>query len=259
MLEGFWLLAGLGPGWVGLLLFPIGLCVGSFCTVLSHRLPRGESVVAPRSRCPRCEHPLGAGDLVPLLSFFWHNGRCQYCAAPVSWRYPALELGCGLTVGLAGLAAGWMGGLAVGALWVGGAFFWARFQPRAETGATLVEILVAVGLLVAVAIPMLDLGAHMRGATPFQRQIAVSLAASRVEELGNRSYRTIPWPSSDTDVIMVGRFLFDIEWTISAFSPTVNDFGSESSQLKQATVTVTCSNCTRPMTPVRMVAILAKL
>lgn len=68
-----------------------GLLVGSFLNVAVTRVPEDRSVVAPRSRCPRCGAALRARDLVPLLSFLWLRGRCRYCQAPIGWRYPAVE------------------------------------------------------------------------------------------------------------------------------------------------------------------------
>ena len=73
-----------------------GLLVGSFLNVVIHRLPLGESVVSPRSRCPACGHQLPAWQNVPLLSFALLRGRCGVCAAPISWRYPGIELLTGL-------------------------------------------------------------------------------------------------------------------------------------------------------------------
>src|SRR5688500_12218922 len=69
----------------------LGLVVGSFANVCIHRLPRGESVVHPRSRCPRCGAPIGALDNVPVLSYLILRGRCRRCQAPIAWRYPAVE------------------------------------------------------------------------------------------------------------------------------------------------------------------------
>lgn len=75
----------------------LGLLVGSFLNVVIYRLPRGESIVSPPSRCPRCGTGLTVGDLVPVLSYLWLRGRCRYCGAGISPRYPAVEL---LTGGL---------------------------------------------------------------------------------------------------------------------------------------------------------------
>lgn len=72
--------------------FVLGLLVGSFLNVVIHRVPRGESVVRPRSRCPACGHEIGALENVPVLSYLFLRGRCRACAAPIHWRYPAVEL-----------------------------------------------------------------------------------------------------------------------------------------------------------------------
>jgi leader peptidase (prepilin peptidase)/N-methyltransferase len=69
----------------------LGLLVGSFLNVVVHRLPRGESLVRPRSRCPACEHQIAAYDNVPVASWIALRGRCRHCGAPVSARYPAIE------------------------------------------------------------------------------------------------------------------------------------------------------------------------
>jgi leader peptidase (prepilin peptidase)/N-methyltransferase len=79
-----------------LLALAVGLVVGSFANVCIHRLPLGESVVSPRSRCPRCRTPIAAGDNVPVLSWLVLRGRCRHCHEPISWRYPAVEAANGL-------------------------------------------------------------------------------------------------------------------------------------------------------------------
>jgi leader peptidase (prepilin peptidase) / N-methyltransferase len=57
-----------------------------------HRLPRGESLVHPRSRCPSCETQIAGYDNVPIVSWLVLRGRCRHCGAPISPRYPAVEL-----------------------------------------------------------------------------------------------------------------------------------------------------------------------
>jgi leader peptidase (prepilin peptidase)/N-methyltransferase len=73
----------------------LGLAVGSFLNVVIHRVPRGESVVRPGSRCPRCETPIAGYDNLPVLSYLWLRGRCRHCGSRISWRYPAFELATG--------------------------------------------------------------------------------------------------------------------------------------------------------------------
>ena len=70
----------------------LGLVFGSFCNAWAWRLAHGESIVRGRSHCAVCGHPLAARDLVPLLSWLFLRGKCRYCGAPISVRYPAVEL-----------------------------------------------------------------------------------------------------------------------------------------------------------------------
>jgi leader peptidase (prepilin peptidase)/N-methyltransferase len=77
--------------------FLLGLAVGSFLNVCIHRLPQGESIIRPRSRCPRCKKPVAAYDNIPLLSFLFLKGRCRHCRAAISFLYPTVELVAGLT------------------------------------------------------------------------------------------------------------------------------------------------------------------
>jgi leader peptidase (prepilin peptidase) / N-methyltransferase len=71
---------------------PLGLLIGSFLNVVAHRLPRGESLLWPASRCPGCDQPIKPYDNVPLLSWLALRGRCRGCGEPISPRYPAVEL-----------------------------------------------------------------------------------------------------------------------------------------------------------------------
>ena len=87
----------------------LGLVVGSFLNVVVARVPAGESIVHPGSRCPRCGHALSWYENVPLLSWAALRGRCRACRTPISLRYPAVEL---LTA-LLFLAAGWVFGWGV--------------------------------------------------------------------------------------------------------------------------------------------------
>ncbi|MFZ0688259.1 MAG: prepilin peptidase [Acidobacteriaceae bacterium] len=69
----------------------LGLAFGSFLNVCISRLPRHESIVRPRSRCPRCAAPIAAGDNIPILSWILLRGRCRHCNQSIAWRYPAVE------------------------------------------------------------------------------------------------------------------------------------------------------------------------
>ena len=101
----------------------IGLCVGSFLNVVIHRLPKmldrgwraqcaelsGQpapdlptyNLITPRSQCPACGHPIAAYENIPIASYIFLRGRCSACHAPISRRYPIVEL---LTGGLTAAA-----------------------------------------------------------------------------------------------------------------------------------------------------------
>jgi leader peptidase (prepilin peptidase) / N-methyltransferase len=70
----------------------LGALIGSFLNVVIHLLPLGESLVTPGSHCPACDAPVRSFDNVPVLSWLVLRGRCRSCGAPISVRYPAVEL-----------------------------------------------------------------------------------------------------------------------------------------------------------------------
>jgi leader peptidase (prepilin peptidase)/N-methyltransferase len=104
------------PGKVGLTVpaFLLGLIIGSFLNVVIHRLPRGQSVVFGRSKCPTCGKTIAWYDNIPVLSFLLLHTRCRSCDAPISVRYPAVEVVTGLGAG----AAVWFLGVSLETLWV---------------------------------------------------------------------------------------------------------------------------------------------
>ena len=73
-----------------------GLMAGSFVTVVAHRVPRGESIVGPRSRCPGCGAQIAAYDNVPVFSWLLLRGRARCCGTAISARYPLTELALGV-------------------------------------------------------------------------------------------------------------------------------------------------------------------
>lgn len=85
-------------------LFLAGLLVGSFLTVVAHRVPRAESVVGGRSHCPACGSQIAAYDNVPLFSWLLLRGRARCCGEAISPRYPLTELILGLLYAGTGLA-----------------------------------------------------------------------------------------------------------------------------------------------------------
>src|ERR1041385_1668614 len=72
-------------------LFTLGACIGSFLNVVVWRLPRGESLVTPPSRCPICEHRLAWYDNIPVFGWLALRRRCRYCHTPISAEYPTVE------------------------------------------------------------------------------------------------------------------------------------------------------------------------
>jgi leader peptidase (prepilin peptidase) / N-methyltransferase len=95
-----------------------GLVVGSFVNVVIHRLPRGESLVSPKSHCPACGAPIRAHDNLPVLSWIALAGKCRACRAPISPRYPAVEFSNGALWALVFLRAPSLVDFAAGAFLV---------------------------------------------------------------------------------------------------------------------------------------------
>jgi leader peptidase (prepilin peptidase)/N-methyltransferase len=89
--------------------FGSGLIFGSFLTVVIYRIPRGQSLVRPRSSCPNCGVPIGSLDNIPVVSYILLRGRCRNCGTRIPVRYPVTEL---ITAGLFLGAA-----LALDAIW----------------------------------------------------------------------------------------------------------------------------------------------
>ena len=105
----------------------LGAAVGSFLNVCISRLPAGESLIHPRSRCPDCGTPIAWHDNIPLLGWLLLRARCRTCRKPISFQYPLVELVTMLIwAGLAWyLGPGW----------------------RALQGAILFSLLLAIGLI----------------------------------------------------------------------------------------------------------------
>jgi leader peptidase (prepilin peptidase)/N-methyltransferase len=82
-----------------LLAVVVGLAVGSFLNVVIARVPAGESVVRPGSRCPRCGTAIAPRDNVPLLGWLLLRGRGRCCGAPIGARYPLVEAGTAIAFG----------------------------------------------------------------------------------------------------------------------------------------------------------------
>jgi len=78
------------------LIFILGLIVGSFSNVCIYRIPKNESIIYPASHCPKCNNPIKPVDNVPILSYILLKGRCRNCKNKISIQYPLVELLTGL-------------------------------------------------------------------------------------------------------------------------------------------------------------------
>jgi leader peptidase (prepilin peptidase)/N-methyltransferase len=83
-----------------------GAAIGSFVNVLAYRLPRRESLVKPRSRCPHCGTQIAGYDNIPVVSWILLRGRCRHCRAPIPIRYPVVEALTALLFVAVGLKVG---------------------------------------------------------------------------------------------------------------------------------------------------------
>lgn len=81
---------------MGFIILVYGLVIGSFLNVVIYRVPAGESIVRPPSHCGVCNQRLKILDLIPIISYLFLRGRCRYCNAKISIRYPLVELMTGV-------------------------------------------------------------------------------------------------------------------------------------------------------------------
>lgn len=105
------MLEGRGSLWhsanvIAAVAFLFGLCIGSFLNVCIRRIPGGVSIVAPASRCPKCQAPIKPYDNIPVVSYLLLGGKCRRCKAPISAVYPVVEILTGLLFVVCVLAFG---------------------------------------------------------------------------------------------------------------------------------------------------------
>lgn len=79
-----------------IILFILGLSIGSFINALVYRLQSNKKIINDRSACPKCQHKLPWHDLIPLISFLMLKGRCRYCQKRILWQYPLIEFLTGI-------------------------------------------------------------------------------------------------------------------------------------------------------------------
>lgn len=81
---------------IAVMFFIVGACIGSFLNVVIYRVPEGQSVISPASHCFACNHAIPFYFNIPILSYLILKGKCGFCKAPISMRYPLVELLTGL-------------------------------------------------------------------------------------------------------------------------------------------------------------------
>lgn len=138
-------------------------------------------------------------------------------------------------------------------------------RPGREAGASLAEVLVATAILVIVLVPMLDFSAYMFNGHAFERQLAATLAASKMEELANKAYRSaysktnplsnFGWPGSGSESILLGNYEFGLDWTQSLAS---SNGTPERYHMRRLAVRTTCYNC-RGTVEAEVVTYIAKM
>ncbi len=168
-----------------------GLAVGSFLNVVIHRVPRNESLVRPRSHCPRCNSEIADRDNIPVLSWLILRGRCRVCRERISVRYPLVELATGLLF----LGAAWRSGLS----WSLGAY--------------------ALWLAALLALALIDLE-HMR----LPRSIVYTSLALTSALLTLASWTTHDWHRLEVGAI-AGAAWFVLFFVLNFASPRVLGFG----------------------------------
>ena len=169
----------------------LGLVIGSFLNVVIHRVPKGESIVKPRSRCPKCGTEIAGRDNVPVVSWLVLRGRCRHCGEPISARYPAVEV---LTAVLFGVVAGKLG------------FDWA-----------LPAFLVLTAALVALS--MIDLDTYRLPTPIIYTTIAISLPLLALAALLDGDARGI------VEALAGGAIAFGLLFVIHLISPRGMGFG----------------------------------
>ena len=131
--------------------FVIGLLFGSFLNVCISRLPKGESIVRPRSHCPECRATIRWYDNIPILSWLQLGRRCRDCKWPIPLRYPLIELATGL----------WFA--AIAAYCLHGAFAGLQTQITTETTITLIVTGVGIAILgfLLIGLMVMDWQTHL--------------------------------------------------------------------------------------------------
>lgn len=247
-LLSFW--PSLGSAGRALTLFCLGLVVGSFLSVLRHRVPAGQDPLRGRSRCPSCRQTLGVAELVPVLSYLAQRGRCRHCQVVIPPIYPLLELATGALAATGGLIS-WSAGLIVLAVLVCATWVQGRLRARRPaSGFMLVEVVVAF-LLLAISIgAVLDLFGVVRHAVPagYRRTEAIALARAQYSLLAQGLTMVNP-PTKAASAYCSGRpavqtgdqVLLGLQ-DLRIYTVALTIDSSDNDHCK-FTITVTCPDC----------------
>ncbi|MHC0037475.1 prepilin peptidase [Pseudoneobacillus sp. C159] len=92
---------------IKIFIFYYGIIFGSFFNVVGLRVPMNQSIVKPRSACPKCQHTLGPLELIPVVSYVIQRGKCRRCKVGISPLYPIIELLTGILFMSAPIIMGW--------------------------------------------------------------------------------------------------------------------------------------------------------
>lgn len=154
----------------------VGLLIGSFLNVVVYRVPAGMSIVSPPSACPNCGRHIRGFDNIPVLSWLFLRGRCRDCREPISWRYPAVELGTAILF----LAVAWR-------------FLPAALQNGASTLAVSAPMLVAYAFLAAIsiALALIDIDVHRLPNTIVLSALIVAAALFTLEAILTGNYAAL--------------------------------------------------------------------
>ncbi len=168
----------------------LGLLLGSFLNVVVYRVPIGKSIVSPPSACPHCEHEIKPYDNIPVLSWLLLRGKCRNCAAPISARYPLVELATSVAFALVALG-----------------FAPAAFAATTSAGA-VAAVLVMIAFLylaaITIALALIDLDVHKLPNVIVIPAYAVSAALFGAASILSGDFG----PLIGSGIAMAGLFLF---------------------------------------------------
>ena len=133
-----------------IIFFLFGTIFGSFYNVVGDRLPRGKSIIFPRSHCPKCGHILTPLELIPIFSFLLQKGKCKNCKAPIPWFHPVFEIASGILFALSYLAFGLTWELLIALTFV--SMLLIIFVSDIETMIIPDEVLIVFGILLLIEI-----------------------------------------------------------------------------------------------------------